>query len=139
MAAITLCGCAGTMDSVSEFLRAGPWWTAAQADTLSERARELEAHGELAMALDHWRLVDRITMDPAAASSEISRLQNKIAEAVNAHYQKGMAELRKKKQTAARNHFLAALRFGSHFSAGLDTDQCPLFTFSAGRAPVDVR
>ncbi len=119
IATIILCGCAGTMDSVSEFLSAGPWWTAAQAGNLSERARSLEARGELAMALDHWRLVDRIAMDPAAAGREISRLNNKIAEAVHAHYQDGMAELSKNKPAAARNHFLAALRLDPAFQPAL--------------------
>ena len=119
IAAIILCSCAGTMDSVSEFLSADPQWTAAQAGNLSERARSLEARGELAMALDHWRLVDRIAMDPAAASREISRLKSKIAEAVNAHYQHGMAELSKNRQAAARNHFLAALRLDPTFRPAL--------------------
>ena len=119
IAAIILCGCAVTMDSVSEFLGAGPWWTAAQTGTVSERARALEARGELTMALDHWRLVEQLTMDPTAASSEISRLNTKISESVNAHYQKGMAELRKKNQVAARNHFLAALRYDPAYQPAL--------------------
>ena len=119
MATVTLCGCAGMVDSMSAFLHAGPWWTAAQSGKISSRARELEAHGELAMALDHWRLVDRISMDPAAASREITRLQSKIAESVKAHYQNGMAELRKKKPAAARNHFLAALRLDPAFQPAL--------------------
>lgn len=119
MATVTLCGCAGMVDSMSAFLNAGPWWTAAQSSKISSRARELEAHGELAMALDHWRLVDRITIDPAAANREITRLQSKIAEAVKAHYQDGMAALRKKKPAAARNHFLAALRLDPTFQPAL--------------------
>ncbi|MDX2452845.1 hypothetical protein [Desulfosarcina sp.] len=119
IATIILCGCAGTMDLVSEFLGAGPWWTAAQTGTVSERARVLEARGELTMALDHWRLVEQITMDPTAASSEISRLNTKISESVNAHYRNGMAELRKKNQVAARNHFLAALRLDPAYQPAL--------------------
>ncbi len=83
------------MDSVSEFFSAAPWWAAAQTDDIGERARSLEAQGELSIALDHWRLVERTAMDPAAADREISRLERKIAEAVHAHYQSGMAELRK--------------------------------------------
>ncbi len=119
IATVILCGCAGTMDSVSELLSAGPWWTAAQAGNLSEQARSLEARGELAMALDHWRLVERIAMDPAAAGREISRLERKISEAVHAHYQIGMAELRKKNPAAARSHFLAALRLDPAFRPAL--------------------
>jgi len=120
MTAITLCGCAGLVNSVSDFMRAGPWWASAQADKISSRARELEAHGELTMALDHWRLVDRITIGQAAeAGREITRLQGKITEAVNAHYQNGMAELRKKNQPVARNHFLAALRLDPTFQPAL--------------------
>ncbi len=119
MATVTLWGCGGMVDSMSTFLRAGPWWTAAQTDTISARARELEANGELAMALDHWRRVDRITINPAAARSEITRLQSKIAEAVTAHYQKGMAQLRNKKPVTARNHFLAALRLDPTFQPAL--------------------
>lgn len=119
IAIVILCGCAGTMDSVSEFLSAGPWWTASQADNVSQRARALEASGELAMALDHWRLVERIGMDPAVASREISRLKIKISEAVNTHYQSGMAEVRKNRPVAARNHFLAALRLDPAFQPAL--------------------
>ncbi len=119
IATVILCGCAGTMNSVSALLSAGPWWTAAQAGNLSERARSLEAHGELAMALDHWRLVGRIATDPAVAVREISRLESKIAEAVYAHYQNGMAELRNNQPAAARNHFLAALRLDPTFRPAL--------------------
>ncbi|MCB2147169.1 MAG: tetratricopeptide repeat protein [Deltaproteobacteria bacterium] len=119
MATVTLCGCAGMVDSVSDFMRAGPWWTAAQAGTISSRARELEAHGELSKALDHWRMVDRITVDHAAVRREIARIQSRIAEAVNVHYQNGLAELGKKNQTAARNHFLAALRLDPAFQPAL--------------------
>jgi tetratricopeptide (TPR) repeat protein len=119
MATVTLCGCAGVTDSMSSFLRAGPWWRAAQADTISARARALEANGELVMALDHWRRVDRISINPATARSEIARLQSKIAEAATAHYQQGMAQLRKKKPVAARNHFLAALRLDPAFQPAL--------------------
>ena len=119
MVAVTLCGCAGMVNSVSDFMGAGPWWEADQADKITSRARELEAHGELTMALDHWRLVDRISGGQTAASREITRIQNKITEAVNAHYRNGMAELRKKNQAAARNHFLAALRLDPAFQPAL--------------------
>jgi len=110
MAAATLCGCASTADSISAFLQTGLWSTAAQAGKICARARELEAHGELTMALDHWRLVDRITANPAETSREIERLQSKIAKAADAHYHDGIAKLRKNKPVAARNRFLATLR-----------------------------
>jgi tetratricopeptide (TPR) repeat protein len=116
---VTLCGCAGMADSMSSFLRTGPWWTTAQTGTISARARELEAHGELAMALDHWRLVERIAINPATAGSEITRLQGKITKAVKIHYQKGLADLREKKLVAARDHFLAALRLDPAFQPAL--------------------
>jgi hypothetical protein len=119
MAAVTLGGCAGMVNSVSDFMGAGPWWESAQTDKITSRARELEAHGELTMALDHWRLVDRITGGQAAASRKISRIQSKITEAVNDHYRNGMAELRKKNRAAARNHFLAALRLDPAFQPAL--------------------
>ena len=119
MAMVTLSGCAGMVDSMSAFFRTGPWWTAAQADKINSRARELEADGELVMALDHWRRIERITIDREDANREIARLQSKIAEAVNTHYQNGMAELRKKRQAAARNHFLAALRLDPAFQPAL--------------------
>ncbi len=116
---VILCGCAGTMDSVSEFLNAAPWRTAAQTDDVGKRARSLEARGELAMALDHWRLVERSAIDPAAAASEIPRLERKIAESVHAHYQSGMAALRNQKPAEARNHLLAALRLDPTFRPAL--------------------
>ncbi|MEE4113031.1 MAG: hypothetical protein V2I40_09475 [Desulfobacteraceae bacterium] len=119
VAAVILFGCAGTMDSVSEFFSAAPWWAAAQTDDIGERARSLEAQGELSIALDHWRLVERTAMDPAEADREISRLKQKIAEAVHAHYQSGMAELRNNSLAAARNHFLAALRLDPAFRPAL--------------------
>ncbi len=118
-AAAILCGCAGTMNSVSDYLRAGPWWSAAQAGDIRERARSLEAQGELAMAVDHWRIIQRIPMHRAEAGSEIERLEGKINEAVRSHYQKGLARLKKKKMTAARNHFLAALRLNPGFQPAL--------------------
>jgi tetratricopeptide (TPR) repeat protein len=117
------------VDSMSTFMRSGPWWTAAQSDEISSRAHELEARGELAMALDHWRLVDRIKIEPDAARREIARLQSKIAEAVQAHYQNGMAELRKKKPSAARNHFLAALRLDPAFRPALRQINARFSTF----------
>ena len=119
IATIILCGCAVTMESVSELISTGPWWAAAQADHVSQQARALEARGELAMALDHWRLVDCIATDPAVAGREISRLKSKIAEMVEAHYQHGIAELRKNQPVAARNHFLAALRLDPAFQPAL--------------------
>ncbi|MBC2745093.1 MAG: hypothetical protein HGJ93_19235, partial [Desulfosarcina sp.] len=115
----TLCGCAGMVDSVSEFLRAGPWWEAAQAGDIRSRARDLEARGELAIALDHWRLVKRISIDQTKATREMARLESKIAEAVQSHYQNGLAELKKKQMKAARNHFLAALRLDPDFQPAL--------------------
>ena len=120
MAMVILCGCAGSMDSVSDFLSAGPWWEAAQAGHISSRARELETGGELAMALDHWRLVQRISIDQAEAPREIARLEGKIAEAVQSHYQHGLAENRKKKTAAARDHFLAALHLDPNFQPALN-------------------
>jgi hypothetical protein len=118
-AMVFLCGCAGTMNSVSDYLRTGPWWPAAQAGDIRERARDLEAQGELAMSVDHWRTIERIAMDRAEAGSEIARLEGKITAAVQSHYQKGLAHLRKKKMAAARNHFLAALRLNPGFQPAL--------------------
>lgn len=118
-AIVILCGCAGTMNSVSDFLRAGPWWPAAQTGDISARARDLETQGELAMALDHWRLVQQIAIDRAEADREIARLEKKINAAVNSHYQSGLANLKAKKPTAARNRFLAALRLNPDFQPAL--------------------
>jgi tetratricopeptide (TPR) repeat protein len=115
LAAVTLCGCAGMGDRISEFWRAGSWWRAAQTDDLSQRARDLEKAGELAMALDHWRLIGHIAVDQSQARSEISRLEGKMAAALEAHYQHGMQKMKAGEATAARNHFLAALRLDSSF------------------------
>ena len=58
-----LVGCAGSLEPVSSFFRSGPWWRASQADELRARARKLEEQNELGLALDHWRLVQHITVD----------------------------------------------------------------------------
>jgi tetratricopeptide (TPR) repeat protein len=119
MAIVVLCGCAGMADSVSEYLHAGPWWAAAQTVDIRARARALETQGELAMALDHWRWVDRITIKQAESNPETARLEAKIAAAVQLHYQDGLAELSKKNLPAARNHFLAALRLDPTFEPAM--------------------
>ncbi len=119
MAIAFVCGCSGTMDSVSTFLHAGSRWSSAQTDDIRLRARELEARGEITMALDHWRQVHRIAIDRAAATREIERLENKLVEAVQAHYQKGLERLRKEDPDSARDHFLVALRLDPTFQPAL--------------------
>jgi len=116
---LSLSGCAGSLDSMRSWLDSGPWWRAAQADGIRARARELEARNELAMALDHWRLVQHITADTGEAQREIARLRKKIAGAVKTHYRQGLAALGKKAPTAARNHFLAALRLNPGYEPAL--------------------
>lgn len=108
-------GCAGIGESVSTFLRAGPWWLAAQTDGIGARARALEARGELAMALDHWRLVEQIALDQTEAQREIARLETRIADAVAFHYQDGLEKIKSNAVADARNHFLAALRLDPSF------------------------
>lgn len=129
LAAVSLCGCAGMGDSVSAFLAAGPWWKAAQADDIRARAVDLEARGELAMALDHWRQVREITFDRQQANGEIVRLEHAIAAAVQSHYQAGVAALGRKNRQAARNHFLAALRLDPGFEAALQQIKAHFSTF----------
>ena len=119
IAAIILCGCAGTMHSVSDFLIAGPWWSAAQTGEIRSRALDLEAQGEFARALDHWRLVQRMSADQTESGREIARLEKVIADAVQSHFQRGLASLEGKKPTVARNHFLAALRLDPGFQPAL--------------------
>jgi tetratricopeptide (TPR) repeat protein len=119
IATVILCGCAGSMQSVSDFLLAGPWWSAAQTDEIRSRALDLEAQGEFARALDHWRLAQRMSVDKAESGREIARLEKVIADAVQSHYQKGLATLEGKKPAVARNHFLAALRLDPGFQPAL--------------------
>lgn len=119
MAALGLLGCAGAVDSVSTFLYAGPRWQAAQSNDVGSRARELEARGELAMALDHWRLVRQIAVDPTEAAREMERLEEKIAQAVRSHYRQGLTQLKNGQPRPARNHFLAALRLDPDFRPAL--------------------
>lgn len=115
LAITSLYGCAGMGDRLSDFLRAGSWWQAAQTTDIRLRAQKLEEQGELAMALDHWRLIGRIAIDQAPAQREIRRLESKIAEAVRTHYQNGIAKMKAGEVSAARNHFLAALRLDPSF------------------------
>jgi hypothetical protein len=110
LAVSVICGCAGIKDSASIFTQANPWWRAAQTDEISASARTLEERGELAMALDRWRVVERIAMDKARARREIARLETVIAETVASHYEKGLQKIGEKADADARNHFLAALR-----------------------------
>ncbi|MGD8701202.1 MAG: hypothetical protein PVG51_01665 [Desulfosarcina sp.] len=86
---------------------------------MSTRARDLEASGELNMALAHWQLVQRIANDPSDANREIGRLEKKIAAAVQSHYLEGLEDLNQNKLTTARNHFLAALRLDPRFQPAL--------------------
>jgi len=116
---LCLCGCAGSFEPVSSFFRSGPWWQAAQADELRVRARKWEARNELGMAIEHWRLVQRITADGGEAGREISRLQKTIADAAKTHYQKGITALGKNKSVAARNYFLAALQVNPGYEPAL--------------------
>ncbi|WP_319522631.1 hypothetical protein [uncultured Desulfosarcina sp.] len=117
---IALAGCAGSLDSLSAWMHSGgPRWRAEQADTVSVRARELEARGELGMALDHWRLIADIAADSKAAEREIQRLQEKIDTEVRSHYEAGLAKLKNRRSTDARNHFLAALRLDPTFQPAL--------------------
>ena len=116
---LCLCGCAGRFEPVSSFFRSGPWWQAAQADDLRARARQWEARNELGMAIEHWRLVQRITVDSVEAGREITRLRKMADATANDHYQKGIAALSKKQSVAARNHFLAALRFNPGYAPAL--------------------
>jgi len=117
---LCLGGCAGSFEPVSSFFRSGPWWRAAQADGLRTRAREWEARNELGLALEHWRLVERITVEPGEAGREIARLENRIADAVQGHYRKGIAALGNRRSVAARNHFLAALRLNPEYKPALN-------------------
>jgi tetratricopeptide (TPR) repeat protein len=119
VAGMVICGCAGKLDSVSGFLRTGPWWEATQAGDIASRARALETHGELHMALDHWRLVQRMAIDSKQADGEISRIEQKITAAVQFHYQNGLAALKNQNPTAGRIHFLAALRLDPAFKPAL--------------------
>jgi tetratricopeptide (TPR) repeat protein len=119
-AAIALWGCAGIKDSMSAFLRAGPWWQAAQAGTIRSQATALEARGELAMALDRWRLLRHVSFHQAEADREIARLEKKIAASVKTRYQEGLAALKKHHPAAARDHFLAALRLDPTFRPALE-------------------
>ena len=46
LAITSLCGCAGLGDRISDFLRAGSWWQAAQTNDIRLRAETLEEQGE---------------------------------------------------------------------------------------------
>lgn len=113
---LSLCGCAGLGERITQYFRAGPWWRAAQTHTIGLRARELEDQGELRMALDHWRLIEGIAIDQTQARREVRRLTDEIAEAVRTHYRHGVEKMKTGEPTAARDHFLAALRLDPSFN-----------------------
>ena len=145
MAALSLGGCAGGMKKLPEYWHSGPWWQANQAAEISTRAGDLEESGELNMALAHWRLVQRTATDPSAADREIERLEKKIALAVKSHYLKGLTGIKLKKMTAARNHFLTALRLDPQFKPALKQINAHFSAFPlgvylsvAGDQPADV-
>ena len=117
---LCLGGCAGSFEPVSSFFRSGPWWRAAQADELRTRARAWEARNELGLAIEHWRLMERIIVDSSESQREIARLQNRIADAVKDHYRKGIIALGENRSVTARNHFLAALRLNPEYKPALN-------------------
>mgnify|MGYP000209319103 CR=1 FL=1 len=119
MVVIALCGCAGMGDRVSDFLHGNVWWKADQTEDISRRAKALEAAGELDMALDHWRLIERIAFDRDEARREINRLQATIADAVQNHYHLGIEKMKAGEPDAARIHFLAVLRLDPSFQPAL--------------------
>ena len=122
-------GCSGSGGRWPDILRSGPWWRSTQVGGIVERAREWESRDELDLALNHWRLVERIAVDPTEARGEIQRLENRIAEAVQMHYQKGLAALKHKRPLAARNRFLSALRLDPAFEPALRQIQSRYATF----------
>jgi tetratricopeptide (TPR) repeat protein len=115
----TLNGCSGSIHRMSDWLRSGPWWTSAQAPDVVNRARELEAQGELRLAVAHWGLVRQIATDPTEADREIQRLSQAIAQATRDHFNAGLKAFNQGQSTDARNHFLAALRLDPAFDPAL--------------------
>lgn len=126
---VTVSGCAAMQGPLRVLLRPTAWWEAGQAAAVSQRARDLETRAELAMALDHWRLVERIAADPAQAAKAVVRLESQIAQAARLHYQNGLGQLARKEMTAARNHFLAALRLDPAFEPALKQIQASFSPF----------
>lgn len=119
MAILAVSGCAGMGSTVQQFLDAPPWWLANQANVIRQQAEALESEGELALALERWRVVRRITLGVSDAAEEIARLEKWIADAADDHYRQGMDRLRHKDDPAARRHFLAALRLDPDFQPAL--------------------
>lgn len=115
LAMIALCGCAGMQGRILQILSAESRWRADQTEPLCQRAKGLEESGELAMALDLWRLIETVATDQAHARMEIRRLQKTIADAAQTHYRHGMQKIKAGEPENARNHFLAALRLEPSF------------------------
>ena len=122
-AILLITGCAGIQNAAQRFLDAPPWWQAGQAEAIRRQAEALEADGELAMALAHWRVVQHITLGNKTATAEIKRLQQTIRDAVDAHYHEGLVCLRRKDAKAAKRHFLIALRLDPAFTPALQQIQ----------------
>jgi hypothetical protein len=68
------------------------------------------------MALEHWRLIESIAVEPEEAGQEVARLVRVIRDAVTAHYRDGVEKMGQGDTVAARNHFLTALRLDPAFA-----------------------
>ena len=115
LATIAFCGCTGMQGGLMQVFNSESRWQAAQAESLRQRAVGLEEAGELAMALDLWRLIETVATDQDHARTEIRRIQKAIADAAQTHYRQGMEKIKAGEPDNARDRFLAALRLDPSF------------------------
>ena len=81
-----------------------PFVAQQRAMALAEQGR-----GELASALDHWRIVRLAAPEDLQASQQISELEGELEKKAASAYRKGLAALKSGRNRRAEKYFVAAL------------------------------
>lgn len=106
---MALAGCLGSEKGVTK-KEAGETGTGGVQQYL-QSGREFENRGDLAEALQQYKLALEADPGNAEANSEITRIENKMQSIAEKHYQEGLKLHRKGKYEEARRAFLTALRY----------------------------
>lgn len=85
-----------------------------------ENARKFEKEDELQMALFYMKIASTLNPDNKKITDKTKALESTINHQSNQHFKKGVTFYNKKKFTAARRHFLIALRYDPKQEDALD-------------------